>query len=81
MGRVDTAYENEPIESTIGLYKTELVHRRRIGWDSRQELEAATARWVAWFDRDRLHEMLGYFTPIEVEMESIHQQGLPRQAA
>ncbi len=81
VGSVGTAYDNALIESTIGLYKTELVHRRRIGWDARQDLEAATARWVAWFNNDRLHEMLGYFTPIEIENAYIHQQGLPRQAA
>jgi transposase InsO family protein len=81
VGRVGTAYDNALMESTIGLYKTELVHRRATGWDGREELELATARWVAWFNRDRLHEMLGYFTPIEIEEAYVHQQGLPRQAA
>ena len=81
VGRVGTAYDNALIESTIGLYKTEFVHRRGIGWDSRRELEAATARWVAWFNRDRLHEMLGYRPPIKVEMEYVHKQGQLRPAA
>jgi len=81
VGRVGTAYDNALMESTIGLYKTELVHRRATGWDGREELELATARWVAWFNRDRLHEMLGYFTPIEIEAAYVQQQGLPRQAA
>jgi transposase InsO family protein len=81
VGRVGTAYDNALMESTIGLYKTELVHRRATGWDGREELELATARWVAWFNRDRLHEMLGYFTPIEIEAAYVHQQGLPRPAA
>jgi len=81
VGRVGTAYDIALIESTIGLPKTELIHRRGGGWDSRRELEAATARWVAWFNRDRLHGELGYRPPIEVEMEYIHQQGLLRQAA
>jgi putative transposase len=79
VGRIGTAYDNALIESTIGLFKTELVNRRAIGWDSRQELEAATARWVAWFNRDRLHAELGYRTPIE--MEYVHEQGLLRRAA
>ena len=69
------------IESTIGLYKTELIHRRGIGWDSRRELEAATPRWGAWFNRDRLHEMLGYRPPFEVEKEYVHQQGQLRPTA
>jgi len=69
------------IESTIGLYKTELVNRRAVGWDARREVEAATAGWVAWFDRDRLHEMRGYRQPIEVALEYVHQQGQRRPAA
>ena len=69
IGRVGTAHDNALMESTIGLYKTELVNRRAIGWDSRQELETATARWVAWFNRERLHGELGYRPPIEIEME------------
>ena len=81
VGRVGTAYDNALIESTIGLYKTELVHRSATGWDSRRQLEAATARWVAWFNRDRLHERLGYRPPIEIEMEYVQKQGQPRQAA
>jgi len=81
VGSVGTAFDNALIESTIGLYNTELVHRRATGWDGREELEFATARWVAWFNRDRLHEMLGYITPIEIEAAYVQQQGLPRQAA
>ncbi len=81
IGRVGTAYDNALIESTIGLYKTELVHRRAYGWDGREDLELATTRWVAWFNQQRLHEHLGYCTPIEIERRYVHEQGLPRQAA
>ena len=81
VGRVGTAYDNALIESTIGLYKTELVDRRATGWDGRQDVEAATARWVSWFNRDRLHAELGYLTPFEMEIKYVHEQGLPRQAA
>lgn len=81
VGRVGTAHDNALMESTIGLYKTELVNRSAIGWDSRQELESATARWVAWFNRERLHGELGYRPPMEIEMEYFRNQGLPRRAA
>jgi len=81
VGRVGTAYDNALIESTIGLYKTELVDRRATGWDGRQDVEAATARWVSWFNRDRLHAELGYLTPFEMEIKYVQAQGLPRQAA
>ena len=73
--------DNALIESTIGSYKTELVHRRAHGWDGRADVELATACWVTWVNHQRLHEHLGYNTPIEIEEAYIHQQGLPRQAA
>lgn len=53
IGRVGTAYDNALMESPIELYKSELIKRRAIGWDSRKALETATARWVAWFNRER----------------------------
>ncbi len=81
IGRVGTAYDNALMESTIGLFKTELIHARATGWQSRQEVETATARWVAWFNRDRLHGELGHQTPIEIEMAYAHQRGQSRQAA
>ena len=81
IGRVGTAYGNALMESTIGLYKTELTHARSTGCQSRQEVETATAKWVTWFNRARLHSELGYRTPIEIKTAYAHQTGLPRQAA
>ena len=81
IGRVGTAYDNALIESTIGLYKAELIRPGGRAWTSRQEIETATARWVAWFNRERLHRVLGYRPPIEIEMEYLQNQRLPRQAA
>jgi putative transposase len=31
------------------------------------DVEAATAEWVGWFNHERLHSMLDYQTPAEVE--------------
>jgi len=69
------------MESTIGLFITELIYARSTGWQSRQEVETATAKWVPWFNRARQHSLLGYRTPLEIEMACAHQTGLPRQAA
>src|SRR5690625_4900248 len=60
MGAVGTSADNALMESTIGLYKTEVINRR--SWKSRQEIETATAAWVAWFNQQRLHSELGYTT-------------------
>jgi hypothetical protein len=42
------------MDTTIGLYKTELVHARRSALVTRQQLETATAAWVRWFNDRRL---------------------------
>ena len=55
IGRVGTAYDNALMESTIGLYKTELIYADRRAWTSKQEVETATTAWVNWFNRQRLH--------------------------
>jgi putative transposase len=82
IGRVGTAYDNALMETTIGLYKSELIHPRQTSWASRQEVETATARWVHWFNSQRLHSSLGYVSPIEFEEAYTAQtQALPRQAA
>jgi transposase InsO family protein len=39
IGRFGAAYDNALMESTIGLYKTELIHAGRRAWTSRQEVE------------------------------------------
>ena len=80
IGRVGTAYDNALMESTIGLYKTELIHANNKQWSSRQEVETATVAWVRWFNHERLHSNLNYLTPMEFE-EAYNQRVLPRQVA
>ena len=53
-------------ETTIGLYKTELINTGRT-WTDRAEVERETAAYVFWFNTDRLHSSLGYCSPIEYE--------------
>ena len=54
------------MESTIGLYKTELIDRQR-SWTGRAAVERETAAWVHWFNTDRLHSAINYRPPIEFE--------------
>lgn len=63
-----------PMERTAGTHNRELVNRHAIGRDSRQELDTATARWVARSSRERLHWGLGYRPPIEIENECVQGQ-------
>ncbi|ANS32276.1 Transposase for insertion sequence element IS629 (plasmid) [Rhodococcus opacus] len=66
IGSVGDALDNALMESTIGLYKTELIDREWT-WTGRAEVERETAEWVRWFNADRLHSSIDYFSPIEHE--------------
>ncbi len=66
MGSVGDSYDNALAESTIGLYKTEVVER--IGpWKSRADVEWQTARWIKWYNTKRIHSSIGYLTPSQKE--------------
>jgi putative transposase len=65
VGSVGDSYDNALAETINGLYKAEVVHRRP--WQSRQELELATLRWVDWYNNRRLLGPIGYIPPAEAE--------------
>ena len=67
IGTVGDALDNALMESTIGLYKTELIYPKPGTWTSRAEVERQTARWVTWYNASRLHSSIGYRTPLETE--------------
>jgi putative transposase len=68
IGTVGDALDNALMESTIGLYKTELVHHHRPrSWTGAAELERETASWVHWFNTTRIHHSIGKMSPIEFE--------------
>ncbi|MDK8545661.1 IS3 family transposase [Corynebacterium pseudodiphtheriticum] len=64
-GTVGDSYDNALAENVNGSYKNELIHTRR--WNDVVEVEIATFEWVSWWNESRLHQSLGYRTPIEVE--------------
>lgn len=66
IGTVGDAYDNALAESTIGLFKTELI-RRRGPWRTLDDVEIATLEWVDWFNNRRLHTELGDVPPAEHE--------------
>jgi len=66
VGSKGDSYDNALAESTIGLYKTELVHRHG-PWPSITELELATLTYVDWWNHRRLHGALGLVPPSERE--------------
>ena len=74
---VGDALDNALMESTIGLYKTELIDRQR-SWTGRAEVERETAGWVHWFNTERLHSSIDYHPPVEYEDSSTVTPRPPR---
>jgi putative transposase len=72
VGSKGDSYDNALAETVNGLYKTELIRRRK-RWHSLEELELATAEWVHWWNETRLHSACGDIPPAEFE-EAYHRQ-------
>ncbi|PWG15541.1 IS3 family transposase [Streptomyces sp. V2] len=66
IGSVGDAYDNALMESTIGLFKTELIKPQR-PWKTLSQVELATAEWVDWYNHRRLHGEIGHVPPVEYE--------------
>lgn len=71
VGSVGDSYDNALAETVNGLYKAELIHRRRT-WPTATAVEIATLDWVTWWNTKRLHQALDYRTPAEVESSYTH---------
>jgi putative transposase len=66
VGSRGDSYDNALAESTIGLYKTELI-RRRGPWRTLDDVEIATLEYLDWFNHRRLHSEIGMIPPAELE--------------
>ncbi len=64
IGTVGDALDNALAESTIGLYKTELI-KPRGPWHTMKEVDVAA--WVDWYNNRRLHGACGGRPPVEYE--------------
>jgi putative transposase len=67
VGSVGDSYDNALAETIIGLYKTEVIHRRG-PWRKLDDVEYATLEWVDWFNNRRLLESIGNLPPSEFEL-------------
>ena len=68
VGSVGDSYDNALAESVIGLYKTELIHKRA-PWRNRDHVEYATLEYVDWFNHRRLLKPNGDKPPTEKEAD------------
>ncbi len=82
IGTVGDALDNALMESTIGLFKNEVIDPEP-SWATWRQVEQATARWVHWYNHQRLHSAIGYRPPAEHEnahYDSAHDHGEPAAA-
>jgi putative transposase len=73
VGSVGDAYDNALAESTIGLFKTELINPRA-PWRTVEQVEIATLEYVDWFNHRRLHSAAADLPPAELETAHYRQQ-------
>ena len=66
IGSIGDGYDNAVAESTIGLYKTELINLQG-PWKSMGQVEFATLQWVDWYNHRRLHGACERLPPVEYE--------------
>ena len=66
VGSVGDSYDNALAETVMGLFKTEVIHRRG-SWRSFEAVEFATLEWVDWFNHRRLREPIGHIPSAEAE--------------
>ena len=72
VGSKGDSYDNALAETVNGLYKTELI-RAQGPWRTADQVELATAAWVAWWNEQRLHSACGDVPPAEFET-AYHQR-------
>ncbi len=76
VGSTGDSYDNALAETVIGLFKTEEIYRRG-PWKGLEDVEFATLEWVAWYNKGRLLEPLGYVPPAEFEQAYQDRQAAP----
>jgi putative transposase len=80
IGSVGDSYDNAMAETTIGLFKTELIAPQG-PWRTADDVEVATLGYVDWFNTARLHTEIGDIPPAELEANHYRQESDANQAA
>jgi len=66
VGSKGDSYDNAAAEALNSLYKKELINREG-PWQDAGDVTVATAEWVDWYNKDRLHSACGNVPPMEYE--------------
>lgn len=66
MSRKGNCYDNAPMESFWGTLKNELIYRKR--YKTREEAVKDITEYIEiFYNRERIHERLGYLSPVVYE--------------
>jgi putative transposase len=79
MSRTGSCLDNAVAEAWFASLKVELVGRAH--YRTRGEARAAIFRWIAWYNRFRLHSANGYLPPIGWEQQHAIMSPLPSTMA
>ncbi len=66
VGSKGDSYDNAAAEAVNSLYKKELINREG-PWQDTGDVTVATAEWVSWYNKDRIHSACGNVPPAEYE--------------
>ena len=80
VGSRGDSYDNALAETTIGLFKTEVIAWRG-SWRSVTQVETALAEWVDWYNHRRLHGACDNIPPVEYEQRYHHRRAQGDPAA
>jgi putative transposase len=70
MSRKGNCYDNAVVESFFSTLKNELVHEQE--FHTREEAQRAVFEFIeVFYNRQRLHQTLGYVTPVQFEGRSV----------
>jgi len=79
MSRTGSCQDNAVAESWFASLKVELVNRHH--YRTRAQARAAIFRWIAWYNRSRLHSTRSYLPPLEWEHQHATVSPLPSTTA
>ncbi|MER7577991.1 IS3 family transposase, partial [Streptomyces sp. NPDC126514] len=80
VGTIGDALDNALAETTIGLFKTEII-KPNGPWQSLTDVEIATLTWVDWYNNNPLHSACDDLTPAKAEQAHYDHHHGPVRAA
>lgn len=68
MSRKGNCHDNASMESFFGLLKSEFFHRKK--FSSLEELEAGLAKYIHYYNHDRIKAKLGGLSPVQFRLQA-----------